>query len=98
MTGAGLTYAVPAEGEVRIALIAAFHEIGGGDPSAVHAQDRTAAEFRDHIVGDQRGAGAPRDRHRDPDIRPAYDVSRRRNVPQILPVTKHEARRGCVLD
>ena len=62
---AGLTHAVPAQGEVGMTIHSAFHEIGGGNSPAVRAQNCAAAAFRDDIVGDQRSARAPRDRHCD---------------------------------
>ena len=53
---------------------------------------------RDDVVGDQRGAGARRDRHADADVGAAHHVAGRGDVAQVVPEAEHDAGGRRVLD
>src|SRR5215510_1145636 len=93
-----LPHAVSAHGEIGILLDAALGEIAGDRLRACHTDDGAASGLRDHVVRDQRAAGAGRDRDRDADVGLAHDVAGDRDVAQIMPPSQHDARGGRVLD
>src|SRR5688572_12181157 len=78
-----LTLTVARNGEVGVTLGAAFHQVAGDDAVSIHAKDGAARDLGDHIVGDQRVAGARAHRNADANAGAAHDIAGRGDVAQM---------------
>src|SRR5829696_5770883 len=63
-----LPHPIAADGEMGVALAAAFGEVAGHDLFAVHPYDRAAHHVGDHVVGDERGTGTGGDQDGDANV------------------------------
>src|SRR4051794_36738216 len=93
-----LAHTVAADREVGVALAAAFAEVAGDDRLAVDTDDGAASHVGDHVVGNQRGAGAGGDGNGDTDAGLAHDIAGGGEVAQIAAPPEHDSGGGSVFD
>ena len=84
--------------DVGEAFAAGVQQIARYDAAVIHADDRAAGTFGEHVVGNQSRAGSARDGDADAESGSPHEVSGGGDIAEILTVAENYAGEGRVLD